>query len=1070
MATQVDLQVGLNILVGGVPVALQATLDSGAEQTVYTFDGSVQSATLPLERFLSLLGSQFGVDVEMPPELALQVLIDYVVGQVIYTKPTDPGKPPATQLAAAAKFEFTADGHTLTLHCFVAAQLSSGSTASSPYVVGAAIDTNLAFSSLPLVGKVPGFSDLTLQQLGFSYTNVKPGTTPPVFQIPQVTATKNPLYTRSGNAPEEYIYSITSAAAPGNYTMSSGGFSLTVGLVNSKTGATMNNFALPLSMPGLTPPAPAALPTPVPFYSAAAASPPAGPVHWITINKTFGPVNLQQIGLNYSGGAATFGFSAAFALGGFSMALEGLSITFPVSQTCTQGISFDLQGLSFGFTEGGFSMNGAFLATATPPVSYYGELAVQAGTFGFQAMGGYTPSTKSFFIYAHVEIPLGGPPFLFVTGLAGGFGINSQLVLPTFDDLSSCVFLPSSAPPQAATPAATMAQVLPKIEKAFPPEDGEYWIAAGVQFTSFEMITAFVLVTVSFGVDLQLGLLGSCSMSLPVGEPLAYIEIDILASFTPASGLFAVMGKLSPASYLLGGFVKLTGGFAFYIWVSGENQGNFLVSIGGYSTAYTKPAIYPAVPRLGLSFGLGPFQAGGSAYFALLPSMMMAGIFASATWNLGPIKAWFDLGVEFMIGWAPLVYSAHAYVDVGFSANLGLFTLKLQIGADLMIWGPSFGGTAEIDLDIVSFTIGFGSSSPPAVPPLGWSSFKNALLPADSGATKSAQKNRAMLRRNQMRREKPGTGASGKTLSAEAAVVHSNIIKASVQAGLINSEVTGPDGEYYDWVVKANGFEILTASAIPANNAQWTLSTGPSTLPGTLSSYNVLPPAANTPWLYWDTSVPTYSKTQIWNPDLSIAPMQLTKVQSFHTLTLMRKASSDGPGVFSQFVTGIALEPQIMGNSAALWNAAPAQHTADEPAMVDFGLTGFLLTPIPNTPDVTSAVPLLELLFEEDHFAYFQYTSQQVSTTYSVSSSIDPATEALTITIGGGYSATLPTDNGFILSSLAESWVTTQRNTVLGELTALGFSTFTSAEVDLTAMSTETSLNDWPAVGLLGAA
>ena len=1080
MATQVELQVSLNILVGGVPVALAASIDQQGAQTVYTFDGSVQSATLPLGRFISLLASQFGVAAQLPPELNLDVEIDYVVGQVIYTKPASsvaalPGNSMAasgeavgdnatpgatTQLAAAGKFEITVDGETLTLQCFVAAELDSNSTTGSPYVVGASIGMNLPFASLPLVGHIPGFNELTLQQLGFSYSNVPTGTTPPIFQIPQVTATDNPLYTRTDpNAPEAKVYTITSAAAPSNVSLTTGGFSITVGLVNSTTGATMNNFALPLSMPSSPPPA--TLPPPAPFYTAGATSPPAGPIHWITINKTFGPVNLQQIGLNYSSGAATFGFSAGFALGGFSMDLEGLSITFPVSSTSTQGISFELLGMSMGFTEGPLSINGAFLKTATPPISYYGEVAVHAATFGFQALGGYTPATKSFFLYMNIEVPLGGPPFLFVTGLAGGFGVNTALNLPTFDTLSSCLLLPQNAPAQAATPSLTMQTIIPQLEGLFTPEAGEYWIAAGVQFTSFEMITAFALVTVEFGVDLQIGLLGSCSMSLPIDEPLAYVEVDLLASFSSSSGLFAVMGKLSPASNLYGGFCKLTGGFAFYIWVSGDSRGDFMVSLGGYSTSYSKPAIYPAVPRLGLSFGLGPFQATGQCYFALVPSMMMAGISISVTWSSGGIKVWLDMGVDFMISWAPLMYTGYAYVMIGCSVNLGLFTLKVQIGADLTIWGPQFGGRADVDLDIVSFTIGFGSSSPPAVAPLGWSGFKSALLPADSPASSSAQKNRAMRRR--ALRNTPGLA-----MAAAAPDTVSNVIKASVQEGLLQSGITGSDGEFYDWVLSPSNFAILTNSSFPANNARWTITGGLATIPPTVSSYNVTP--VNTSLGPYPVLAPlqkTFSATQVWNPDLSIAPMKLTGVQSYQTITLMRHAETDPVGQFTEVVTSISVDPQLMNLNAGTWAPDPKQHTGDEPAMVDFGLTGFLLTQIPRKPDSTSAVPILELLFEEGISTGFAYTSQQVSTEYTVTSSIDPKTFALTIGISKGYDASMK-NQGYVLCALANSWVTSQRSAVLTDLENNGFSTYTPAQVDLVAMSTETALNNWPGVALLG--
>ena len=61
-------------------------------------------------------------------------------------------------------------------------------------------------------------------------------------------------------------------------------------------------------------------------------------------------------------------------------------------------------------------------------------------------------------------------------------------------------------------------------------------------------------------------------MSFPTAEtyPVAYIEVDLIATFRPSTGELAVDGKLSPSSFIYGGFVKLSGGFAFYAWFSGE--------------------------------------------------------------------------------------------------------------------------------------------------------------------------------------------------------------------------------------------------------------------------------------------------------------------------------------------------------------------------------------------------------------------------------------------------------------------------------------------------------------------
>src|SRR5262249_58402071 len=154
----------------------------------------------------------------------------------------------------------------------------------------------------------------------------------------------------------------------------------------------LNNFALPMSLPPATPP-PVSAPS---QYYPEPTSPPASPVHWVDINKTFGPVNLQKIGLNYSQGEATFGFSAGFALGTFSFFLEGLSITFPLPLPTTpagQTVSFDLEGVALNFQVSGVSIGGAFLRMPGPcgVTHYYRQGVGEARTWGLTGKGGNTP-------------------------------------------------------------------------------------------------------------------------------------------------------------------------------------------------------------------------------------------------------------------------------------------------------------------------------------------------------------------------------------------------------------------------------------------------------------------------------------------------------------------------------------------------------------------------------------------------------------------------------------------------------------------------------------------------------
>jgi hypothetical protein len=795
--------------------------------------------------------------------------------------------------------------------------------------------------------------------------------------------------------------------------------------------------------------APAAVTPPPPDASAT--------LKWFDVGKQFGVFSFQRIGVGFHAGELEVGLDAALAVGPIGFSMEALTVSAPLKPTPFVP-HFDLKGMALSFDRPPVSIGGEFLKTGEgKDTAYYGEVLVGAATFSLKALGGWRPDPPAFFfLYLNIDVPIGGPPFLFVTGIAGGFGINSRLVLPSIDEVANYPLLPGKAPAQAGTPAETIANVLPVLQQRFTPEPGEYWVAAGLRFTTFEMVDSRVVLSVAFGVEVQIGLVGTSAMTFPTGDPapVAYVEIDIVASFTPSTGLLAVDGKLSPASYLFGGFVKLTGGFAFYAWFSGEHQGDFVISLGGYHPAFVKPANYPAVPRLGLGFSLGPLKVQGESYFALTPGAFMAGIRMSATFSAGSIKAWFDTGADFLITWAPFHYEADAFAVFGCSVDLGLFTLTVHIGAALEIWGPAFGGQALIDLDVVSFTIGFGAGRS-APPPVGWTTLSDNFLPPPSKAAPPV----AML--------------------AAAAVADTdpppNSVTATVAAG--RRAVTAPG---VDWVIDPDAFRIVTASAIPANHAEWVTDTGTDELPNLAASYKRLPKpvvtSATTPVppdmelaLDWDTV--TYADlhpgaVEVWQPKLHVAPMKKRNVAAYHKVALRKLDPKTN--TYSS-ITGLTVAPQLSPATAALWGppTSGVQTDPNAPRLVPSALTGLALSPVPRHPDTVSPVPLESLIFGDANQTGFAYQPPIPPSAYKVDSKTSPDGNTFVVDVSGAYSASLP-NTGRELSALVDQWVAGQRTAILDELTQLGFATTPSADVKLTTMA-ETALTAWPHAALIGA-
>jgi hypothetical protein len=259
----------------------------------------------------------------------------------------------------------------------------------------------------------------------------------------------------------------------------------------------------------------------------------------------------------------------------------------------------------------------------------------------------------------------------------------------------------------------------------------------------------------------------------------------------------------------------LTGGFAFYLWFSpNEHKGDFVVTLGGYNPHFTPQPYYPKVPRLGFNWVVTPeLSMKGGMYFALTPTCLMAGGSLEALWKSGNLKAWFNMGANFLIAWKPYHYQGDMYLSFGvsytFKVNLLIGkitkTISVSLGADLSIWGPDFSGIAHIHLWIISFSISFGSASPNPSQTIPWDEFKNSFLP------------------------KPGTGSHDTALAADTRETADptqtdSICSVKVTRGLIKDLSGGTDNpENINWMVNGEKATLETNSLIPSKKYQITI-------------------------------------------------------------------------------------------------------------------------------------------------------------------------------------------------------------------------------------------------------
>jgi hypothetical protein len=531
---------------------------------------------------------------------------------------------------------------------------------------------------------------------------------------------------------------------------------------------------------------------------------------WLKIQKTFGPIQVERVGVGYQNSQIQCLLDASLTAAGLTLSLDGLGAEFALSDLTAKTFNptFHLDGIGIDYRNSALEIGGAFLQQKMKRkegdqeidyTGYSGLAIIRTEKLTLSAIGSYASykNQPSLFIYAVLNYPLGGPAFFFITGFAAGFGYNRALTIPTIDNIATFPLVEEATKGDA--PALTqdaLTTELQKLENSIPPSVGDIFIAAGIKFTTFKQVNSFALLVVKLGQRFELDLLGLSTLVVPPteagdsAEPVAQAQLALKATFIPDEGLLSIQAQLTANSYILSKACHLTGGFAFFCWFkdhpSGAKAGDFVITLGGYHPQFDVPKYYPIVPRLGFNWQLNkPGDAyelliKGQAYFALTAQALMAGGYLEATWSSGPFRAWFKAGADFLITWKPYHYDASFYIDIGASYTFDFFgthTITVDLGADLHIWGPEFAGSATLHLSIISFTVNFGSGAPAVLSPIAWAEFKTAFLPAAN-----------------------------------------QICSINLQTGLIR-QIKAANGQPDRWIVNPKEFVFATNSVVPSNAA-----------------------------------------------------------------------------------------------------------------------------------------------------------------------------------------------------------------------------------------------------------
>ena len=763
---------------------------------------------------------------------------------------------------------------------------------------------------------------------------------------------------------------------------------------------------------------------------------------WLPVQRAFGPLHCQRIGAEgpqpNSDLVLSLLFDGGVVLGGLEVDLLGLSVGIPLSSPGDlHKYHLGLDGLDITYSGGPVEISGGLLkehvtVDGEDVLEYNGEALIKAASWSIAALGSWASfeGHPSLFIFAFLNAPIGGPAFFFVTGVSAGFGYNRSLTLPAQDQVQNFPFVAGLSDPSKIGGAdAGPKQALAALGDSVLPAQGVNWIAAGIQFTSFEIINSNALVVVEFGKHFEIALLGLSRIKLPQAgsNSYAYVELGLEVIIDPEDGVFSATASITPNSFVIDPACHLTGGFAFFIWF-GENAhaGDFVLTVGGYHPLFTPHNWYPVEPRLGFNWQVSDqVTIQGSAYFALTPSCVMGGGALDIEFHSGDLAAWFTAHADFLIQWKPFYFLASVGISIGVSYRLHLLfvtvTLKLEIGADMDLWGPPTGGVVHVHLWVVSFTVSFGPDYGTGNDYLGWEDFRT-LLPKDnkSQAIPASHATAAMFR-----------SAAATALSQnDAPLPLGNVCQIICNTGLL------PHQPVLDrWLVRSDEFNFTVETTFPLTELDLA---GPSANP--LSKLN--PPTLDPT----DTDAPTCATTDGYY--VGVRSMGISCTTSILTLTVTDNGEPEPVDLQATWLWQL----NTRAVPEAMWGQPVSRDATPKPAAdtLPGRLVGLSISPKIIPPTGPDAIPMANLSYfplneDDDKYLPFPQSPETIQPQAS-----DSSLKTIAGTIAQDSAATSPVAN---------------RASIFGALAAFGYDAGTNG--DLTTLAAAVNLN-YPAEPMLG--
>ncbi|MGD3109511.1 DUF6603 domain-containing protein [Streptomyces sp. YGL11-2] len=443
---------------------------------------------------------------------------------------------------------------------------------------------------------------------------------------------------------------------------------------------------------------------------------------WSSVGKGIGPLELNRIGVAYADQSVWLLVDAGVTIGGLAFAAQGLGLGISLKKNLE--VRGCLRGLSLEYDRDPVRIAAGVLLQE-PPAGYHllltGLAEVVTPQLSVAAVASYAERDDggvSLAVFGKVGGLHIGTPVIELTGLAGGFGYNSRIAVPELAAVEDFPLIAGITDDKRFPVGQGSVEVLKAMRDVITPEPGSMWFAAGAQFTAFEFIDGSLLAVLQAGDDFTLSVLGIVGAQFPKKHPYAKAALELRAVYRRSTGELSFAGQFTRDSYVLDPSCRIEGGFAYATWVDpSPHQGDFVVSFGGYHPSFVRPGHYPDIKRVGLHWAVSDaVSIRGEGYAALTPWSFMLGGRLDVDFHAGPLSAWLHAQCDALIQWSPFHFELDVGIRVGFALDVGLGTIRGELGVDLSLWGPPTGGIATVHVPVlgdVHIRFGEGRGSRP---------------------------------------------------------------------------------------------------------------------------------------------------------------------------------------------------------------------------------------------------------------------------------------------------------------------------------------------------------------------